>query len=355
MLGTAWRVVGLGLFVVAPLACGAGAAPPGSTSSGTGGAGTTGSTTSVSGTSTGSGGVVTSSTGTGGGAEQLALPCASDGDCGGEGLRCVRAADDEPVFGGGPASGYCSRACEQGGDCPGGSAVCVKAAADQPGLCLLTCTIGPALMYIDDVLDPGKCHGRADLRCQTLQGSSAAVCLPTCGSDGQCPEGELCDPRSAVCVHAPAAGLPDGSACVAGQEPEACAGVCVSFSDMTTTCARRCALGGEDPLKSASCQGIESGLCLYRPSANGAGDFGYCAPACLAHDDCRNPDFWCHGVHDLTGAQIANGFCMLAAPCPGGEADCTGDPTTTCVATIHGPYCLQSDFPLGAGGGGAPP
>jgi hypothetical protein len=59
-------------------------------------------------------------------------------------------------------------------------------------------------MTLNDPLDPGKCHGREDLRCQEM-GFGYAVCIPICGSDGAC-EDRFCDPELTVCVDYPEVG-----------------------------------------------------------------------------------------------------------------------------------------------------
>src|SRR5262249_50061524 len=158
--------------------------------------------------------------------------------------------------------------------------------------------LGPALKFINDKLDPTKCYGRDDVRCQQLDMVTNA-CVPTCGKDSQCPSGRVCDPRSAVCVDKANMGKPEGAKCNQMANPPECAGICVGFGGGQTACSSPCVLGGQDPSTTPNCGGIDKGICAYLISGNGAGDFGFCAPACLAHDQCQNPTFWCQGIGGL--------------------------------------------------------
>ena len=222
------------------------------------------------------------------------------------------------------------------------------------GVCVQSCTLGPALMFINDDLDPTKCFGRDDVRCQALDMVTNA-CVPTCGSDSQCPAGRVCDPRLRVCTDKATMGKPTGAKCNPMANPPECSGTCVSFGGGNTACSNACVLGAiaQDIVKSPNCGGITTGICAYTIMGNGAGDFGFCAPACTAHDQCQNPTFWCQGVNGLTGMGITNGFCFGVAKCPNGQGDCKNG--GTCTMTASGPYCLDAQFPLTSmGDGGAP-
>ncbi|WP_437752276.1 hypothetical protein [Sorangium sp. So ce1389] len=212
---------------------------------------------------------------------------------------------------------------------------------------MLTCTIGPALKYLNDPLDPAKCNGREDVRCATIN-LNANVCLPTCGDDTQCPPGRACDPRSAVCVDRASAGKPTGAPCDPAAKALECAGVCAPFDDEEGICSRRCVLGGEyAPAPTSECGGPENGYCIYRTTtANGAGDEGVCAPACASQDDCPAPAHWCIALQGLTGERVENGYCLSTEACPGGQADCRNE-LDSCTPTKFGPFCLPPSFPLG--------
>ena len=315
-------------FVAAAVGCGDSDA---TTGAGGNGGGTAATTTGVS-----------VSTTTGGGETSVGLACTNDSACGADG-KCIKASDDDVRFGGGPAGGYCTVSCTANDDCPGTDSLCVLD-EDGAGECLLGCTFGdPVLEFVDTALDEMKCHGREDLRCQTYGDSELTVCRPTCGTDAQC--GSLkCDPRLAVCVTTPTTGLADGTKC----DPDAadCEGICVSFTDGQSMCSNWCVLGGE--LDGNDCGGLEGGLCTFRPTANGAGDYGFCTPGCSKQDDCQNPDFWC-----FSNTFSTVGYCFGAADCPNGQSDCTSG--NTCTDTEYGPLCLDPAIPFdgnGTGGGG---
>jgi hypothetical protein len=349
LIGSGLAMAGLGQVGCSSSSNGAGGS--GTTASGSGG---TKTTTHTAASSTG----VTTGGGGSPGAESLGLACASDTDCGGAPLTCILPTASDPVFGGGPANGYCSQTCMTDADCPSTGACLIGASG--PGDCVESCTIGPALSHINDPLDPTKCQGRDDLRCTSIDSEGTVFgCLPTCGSDSQCPTGSACDPRNSVCVPSTSVstGLPAGSACDPMATTPDCAGVCVSFTGSTpavTLCSDDCTLGG-DVTTTSNCGGLAKGLCAYSPTGNGAGDYGFCANACTAQTDCQTPNFWCFPITNLTGTgkgEVPNGWCFGATACPGGQGDCSGDMGTTCQQTAAGPVCLSTTYPLGGADGG---
>ena len=343
----------LGVAVVAYAGCSSDAST--GTTSTSGDTTTTGSntTTTTGGMTTTTTGGMTTTTGTGSAStgmisDNLGIECTADGDCG-PGLTCLTAASTTPAFLGGPAGGYCSKACATDADCPGNASLCAGAAGGQMGVCLATCDLGPDLMFLDDPLDPTKCHGRYDQRCANVT-ATATACIPTCGKDEECPAGRVCDPRNAVCVDTANTGLPSGSKCDPKAMTPECAGICVSFTGGTTSCSSPCALGGEitDPTSVNDCGGLEKGLCVYSPAGNGPGDFGFCAPSCSLQSDCQNSTFWCFGVGGLTGSAVDNGFCFGATACPNGQSDCKSmNAKVLCTDTKYGPFCVDTTFPLG--------
>jgi hypothetical protein len=314
----------------------------------TGGSGTTSDVSSVSSAGTG-GASGTTSTGTSGGfgggvTGNVAHACTNDADCSG-GLSCLTDAASDPIFGGGPAGGFCTKACNQDLDCAPAGAVCYKVDPAQPGRCTLPCTFGPPITSVDDLfasLSMDKCFGREDLRCAKAGG--AGVCLPTCGSDSQCSGGRVCDPRLAVCVDKANEGDPIGTMCDPTMTDTTCAGVCIGFDSGVTMCSRPCVLGGV-VTDTDDCGGLDQGLCAFRPKANGPGDAGYCTPSCTAAEDCQNPSFWCFTV-PMISAQNQKGYCFAATPCPGGQNDCiaANGANYTCTSTAYGPYCLDPAF-----------
>lgn len=296
----------------------------------------------ASSTSSGSGGSSSSSTsgtggsGTGGAsAVPIGAACASDADC--EEGRCMVAGVDEPVFGGGIAGGYCTLDCTTDADC-GASAKCLEGGTGKT--CVERCALGPALGGVGDPLDSAKCHGREDVGCAPAA-DGEPVCLPTCGSDSQC-GGRACSRRLGVCVAGGATGKADGAACT--PEPDLCQGLCVVFESGAAKCSRNCVLGGK--LDGLDCGGKLEGVCLHPPAGRGAGDRGFCATSCAAHDDCQNPGFWCTPVAGVTGDLVPLGYCAETTTCDGGAACATG----VCTLTKYGSFCLDASFPLGSAG-----
>jgi hypothetical protein len=322
-----------------------------------GSTGTSAATTTTTGTggTTPSGATTTSSSGGGSAASaNLGLACATNSDCG-AGLTCYPATTDDPVFLGGPANGYCSGPCAEDSDCPSDGR-CYGAGGSSAGRCLLGCVTGPGLKQIDDpIASDGKCHARADVVCSPIDSTGiVSGCLPLCGEDSQCPAGRHCDPQAGVCVVTPATGSPTGSACDPSAATSPCAGSCVGLDTadggIEGLCTTPCVLGGVVPLSAdPNCGGVANGLCLYAEQGYGAGDLGFCAPACASQDACGFPAYWCFPVSGLTGADggVPNGYCSPGTPCPNGGSDCASLAGTTCAQTIDGPWCLSGEFPLG--------
>lgn len=298
-----------------------------------------GTTTSTSSGSGGSSSAATTGSGGAGGSATTTTPigatCVTDADC--EGGRCMVPTVDEPVFGGGIAGGYCTRDCASDADC-GASAKCLAGGTGQT--CVERCALGPALGGVGDALDAAKCHGREDVGCAPAADGDA-VCLPTCGSDSQC-DGRACNRRLGVCLAGGATGKPDGALCTA--EPDLCQGLCLVFESGAAKCSRNCVLGGK--LDSLDCGGKLDGVCLHAPTGRGAGDRGFCASSCAAHDDCQNPAFWCTPVTGVTEDLVPFGYCEEASACDGGAACATG----VCTLTQYGSFCLDAAFPLGSAG-----
>ncbi|WP_437876333.1 hypothetical protein [Sorangium sp. So ce513] len=295
---------------------------------GGGAGGSSGSTTSSSSSSR----VVSSSSGpiT---AEYLGSACTEDADCGPEGI-CVPESAEE----GGPSGGYCTTACAKDSDCEGEGSACFE------GMCYLGCILGePEITSLDADLDPFKCHGRDELRCEEVD-AGVTVCMPNCGSDSQCP-GRSCDPRSSLCVDTPNPGLPLGAECDASAEEDPCAGWCVRFPGNVGACTQFCGFGGD--LLESDCGGLLNGICLYQFTEEvGAGDFGACTKACRAHDDCVLPEGRC-----VDFGLPTNGFCIFESfECESND-DCDeeGD---ECTETPDGFFCLSSEYPLSLGTGG---
>lgn len=264
--------------------------------------------------------------------------CTIDSNCKpAAGGRCIKSTADDPLFGGGPANGYCSKDCVDDSDCPGATSLCLTTQGAPTGSCFEGCTFGdPPLTSLSDPLDPAKCHGREDVRCVELMAGPA--CIPTCGSDSDCPGGRGCDAQLGVCVDVKTMGLPLGSACNPNADPSECAGVCIGFTGGEAMCSQACAMGGDFP--SSECGGMDKGICLFGVQGVGVGDQGFCAQACTQHDQCQGGVLWCRDIN-----VPSNGYCVGADSCVS-QADCT-DVSSTCTDTIFGKFCIDLTYPLG--------
>jgi hypothetical protein len=290
----------------------------------------------------------------------LGAACTADSDCGGGGLACTLPTTNDPLFGGGPPNGYCTKPCLADSDCTA-SGLCFQSAANTLGICVLACQLGPALQSLNDpISDPSKCLARPDVACTPTPPYGGSGCLPVCSSDTQCPKGLRCDPFYVECVATVSTGLPTGKRCDPDAEPGAagaCAGECIpagTGDDDGSFCSQQCVLGSDpalaSPLAWTACGGVTNGVCFF-PTSSGAGpgDVAFCAAACTRQDGCANPDLFCLHINGLTGTPgIPNGFCLPATPCPHGPADCAQSSGTTCTATVYGPECLDTQFPLGS-------
>jgi hypothetical protein len=351
-------VLGLGVVAGEIVACSSSNPPPVAGSGGHSTHTTTSRPSSSSGSTTSSGATLTN----------LGATCAADADCGGAPLKCTTPTAKDPVFGGGPANGYCTLPCMTDGDC-GSTGLCLTDTNGMNGTCVSSCSQGPMLQHINDpIMDTTKCQARPDVAC-TMVSMTQAACLPVCGEDSQCPSGMHCDPRAAVCVTTASTGFTNGKVCDADAGTPQCAGVCLVVglgpdAGVASICSSQCVLGADPntaqtPAAWTDCGGVKNGLCAYLSQNEGAGDLGSCTNACLTQDDCPHPDFWCYGITGITGTgTIKNGWCFSGTPCPGGNADCTanGFPGSTCAMTTYGPQCVSAQFPLGSAAvdGGTP-
>ncbi len=364
-------LLGSVLTLAGPWACSSGGSSSATTStSGSGGSGTTVTTTHTT-TTTGSSLVTTGGGGSNAGA-MLGATCAADSDCGGAPLTCILPSANNPVFGGGPAAGYCSETCTSDNDCPS-SGNCLPVSSGT-SVCVLTCTLGPTLTSINEPLNPDKCLGRGDVACTAIdQEGTAFGCIPTCGSNTQCPTGEVCAPGAAlasglptsVCVPTASAGVGTGAlgtVCDPNGTTDTCTGFCLNFGMETdggpnvAACSAACVLGG-DVMTGTSCGGDGTGLCAFpNEQTSGAGDFGFCAGACKAQTDCQLPFLFCTPITNLTGTgngETDNGWCFGATPCPNGATDCASAAGTTCEPTAAGPFCISTKYPLPVADAGA--
>lgn len=336
------RVLVLSLWIVASCG-GSSASSPGGTSGNDAGSGTGGSTGSGGSGAVGTGGTVAGSGGAGGAATgtamaNLGLACASDTDCGGNGLTCLLPTAKSMYGAGGPANGYCTFACAANTDATrcgaaGGSCIDFSPVTTQiQAFCMQSCVIGTA-----GSLNMEKCHTRQDVACTQVQAAGAGVveidaCIPTCSRDIDCPTGRQCDDAVAVCFDTKSAGDPLGTHCDATAMTTSCAGGCLPIGDGTTVsasfCTRLCVFGSL-----AACDysgatmslatGGPHGICALGTQDADLGDQGFCVQQCDVAADCSDktdPGAVCDMTLSTVG--IAHGICSwpgTAAATDGGR------------------------------------
>jgi hypothetical protein len=318
-----------------------------------GGGGTGGSTGGGAG-SGGTGGMAMSTS--------LGRACTADAQCG-TGLTCLT---NNGLASGGPAHGMCTLACETDTQCLeiSSTSYCVGLTTTE-SYCLPACTVG--------ALGSPKCQQRSDVAC-TLIGliptgpecmtssecgagqlcSSAAPsqcgdivtgCVPNCGGDFDCGDGQYCDYGTGMCTNMEPEGLPIGAECTppaTEADVDPCQGFCLSSDEAGTvgTCTAFCTFSqtftgcGWDGVSKA-----EAG-CLYATILNQGqmavdGDVGICGSLCDCNADCVLDSERCvdEGMGIIKQLFDREGYCR---PLAAGETE--ADSFSTC--------------PGGAGAGG---
>jgi hypothetical protein len=243
----------------------------------------------------------------------LGATCTHDDECTG-GLVCWMAGVEARF----PAHGLCSKKCTSNPDCdavkPG--AVCFKLGASPSAgnWCGEPCTLGPGqLTSLRAGANASKCHGRADMACQSYGGTA---CGPACNDDSQCGPDAVCNGATGLCAKGEntpwtdvGASQPDGGGCPFGTRPLATLAGTLCTATCTLGVVPSCRWGG------AADAGAPS-ACVFRPTNQGAGDLGFCGKLCDCASDCPSslpctelPASWQaetgrHGVCGGTGGEI---------------------------------------------------
>ncbi len=192
------------------------------------------------------------------------------------------------------------------------------------GYCVEGCVLGQQGRF-------RKCHARLDFSCMPGLAQDTGVpcaagclddeicvagtcntaltaCLPSCRGDIDCAAGLYCDQSflGGTCVAQKPVGKRLGEPCTVPSaldplEPDECLGYCAADgpSGSAGHCFATCGLGNSCAWDAAS-QRFD-GACYYMTqvqSANGVGDFGFCAPACNCAADCAAASLECF---DVTG------------------------------------------------------
>jgi hypothetical protein len=161
-------------------------------------------------------------------------------------------------------------------------------------------------------------------------GATFAACLPTCGSDSQCPDGRFCDIVSGVCVDDEPQGDPVGTPCDL-DGANTCQGFCDDFGGYGL-CTGFCTVGldapgcGVDPA-----DGVNPGdpFCLpVFSQTDAAGDTGLCIQRCDCNDNCLDSQALClsWGSADAVDAFSSEGVCARTTADAGAGLTCGAGP-----------------------------
>jgi hypothetical protein len=185
--------------------------------------------------------------------------------------------------------------------------------ASSPSYCIEPCARGLATAS-PGLLDPTKCHGRADSSCATNGG-----CMPSCAGDADCEGGDACDLHHGLCK----TGLAPVDAGIGATASAGCGTqMSASFSDGDAGTAFYCTgyctigvLGGcgwEGPSPPAPV-----GCVMYTGTLNTAGDRGLCARLCDCDADCA-PETRCLQLDATNGLIYGRyGYCYSTFGVPG--------------------------------------
>jgi hypothetical protein len=266
-------------------------------------------------------------------ARELGAACASDSECGADGLTCLSADRDLALGLGAVPGGLCTHTCTSDAQCQafGSGAVCANLAESPlaldlgagttvPRYCMAGCSMGA----------PGgssKCHGRESAACRPFAPPHAERCAttepkcpdglscfrgycrelacgPRCNGDQDCESGRHCDARSGLCTVSAGPETPVGTPCDPDAPSTPCQGgnCLVLFDDAGVKtgsfCTQSCVIGAPCGNGHGACQ-------MPRFGDNYAvGDIGYCQPTCNCNAECQVPGDECFAWGDRTTEQL---------------------------------------------------
>lgn len=169
----------------------------------------------------------------------------------------------------------------------------------------------PSCLSKDPLFSESKCLNRADLTCW----SSAAigqeafsnerqggVCLPSCGSDADCPN-RFCDLVTGLCQDVAPSGAAIGEPCT--DDTECIGGLCLTFGNGAAVCSAECTYGSGGCGYSAESTSRDAVCALpflrNALASEGLGDLGLCIEVCDVGSDCTLPNSVCQLAELNTG------------------------------------------------------
>jgi hypothetical protein len=262
---------------------------------------------------------------------RLGQNCVTDTDCGaGSGLTCVVSNALDGGFG--PGRGLCTIPCNPA------SNQCLEVSDNAYCYPLLT-----GQNYCIEGCLPGqdgvpKCHEREEVACSLIGliprdgadctssdecldgelcssdehvcGEIVTGCVPVCGGDYDCADGQHCDFLTGLCSDTAPDGLPLGSFCDPTDDPDPCNGFCLGGSEPDEgECSALCTL--TSALSGCGWEKLEDGpaktACLFATRVSGAdtapGDVGLCGTLCDCNSECQLTGDVCidESVDSMTG------------------------------------------------------
>jgi hypothetical protein len=289
--------------------------------SGKGGSGGSGATTSVG--------------------SRLGQACVRDEDCGVDsGMTCLLS---DGIDGAGPAKGMCTAPCSVSN-----SSACLDIAEDSycypltetDSYCIEGCVTG--------ALGVPKCHQRTEVACSIIgfipseavscqdsddcgeeelcdQGFCKEMltgCVPTCGGDFDCGDGQFCDFASGLCTDTKPTGLAPGSFCDPQAVPDPCNGFCLGGTEPDEgECSAICSFNEGFTGCGWDGTGVaETPVCLFATRVEpdvAPGDLMLCGTLCDCNSQCQlSTDICIDETEEKFVKQIwgREGYCRGLAP-----------------------------------------
>jgi hypothetical protein len=242
-------------------------------------------------------------------------------------------------------------------------AICVEF-PDAQAYCIESCTLG--------VGGEPKCSEREEFGCGILgvvPGNGACLestdcptgqlcvdgvcneaitaCIPICGGDYNCGEGQFCDYLSGFCVTEAPTGLPIGAACDPTAAVDPCSGFCTAVSDTQGMCSADCTANtsgsGCGFNGTAAAQAVCTWVPAYADPADiGVGDTMFCGPMCDCNGECALEGWGCFAADPILGTGATEFFGREGLCAPIAATETLEDTLGACPDT-------------GAGGAGGEP
>lgn len=197
-------------------------------------------------------------------------------------------------------------------------------------------------------LDCPKLQVCMDGQCGVLACDSTQAFSADCGANGVCAAGDLCTPVECQCLGC--SECAEGLTCVLGLcvagGPGDCAGVTCTGKKCTEDkhcdtlkCKGGTCQSAEWCAQDADCETKKCDVATSTCTTGGSEDPDTSTGACTA-DSCGEGQVCNEDTGECEETGGGGGGQQLCRACPGGEKDCGGPETATCVAFAASAYCL---------------